>query len=156
VQYVFIKNPADAALIRTIDGIGGFSRSSETKDGVVWKVNGANARITLVDEKGQKFPLASNDKSSNAYAAKPGTILLAEKFDSGWKLLLDGRIVALTKNQFGQPAFVIDKPGDLSLVHDGTTRRGWVSLQLISILALIVLALPAGRKRKEVPVEELA
>jgi GT2 family glycosyltransferase len=156
VQYVFIKNPADAALIRTIDGIGGFARSSETKDGVVWKVNGANARITLVDEKGQKFPLASNDKSSNAYAPKPGTILLAEKFDTGWKLLLDGRIVPLTKNQFGQPAFVIDKPGDLSLVHDGTTRRGWVSLQLISILALIVLALPAGRKRKEVPLEELA
>ena len=156
VQYVFIKNPADPALIRTIDGIGGFTRSSETKDGVIWKVNGANARITLLDEKGQKFPLASNDKSSNAYAPKPGTILLAEKFDNGWKLLLDGRIVSLTKNQYGQPAFVIDKPGDLSLVHDGTARRGWVSLQLISILALIVLALPAGRKRKEVPLEELA
>ena len=64
--------------------------------------------------------------------------------------------VPISKNQFGQPAFVIDKPGQLSLVHDGTARRGWVSLQLISILALIVLALPAGRKRKEVPLEELA
>jgi hypothetical protein len=155
VQYVFMKNPADAALIRTIDGIGGFTRSSETKDGVVWKVNGANARITLVDENGNKFPLASNDKSSNAYAAKPGTILLAEKYDNAWKLLLDGRTVPLSKNQSGQPAFVIDKPGELSLVHDGTARRGWVSLQLISVLALIVLALPAGRKRKEVPLEEL-
>lgn len=105
---------------------------------------------------GQSFALASNDKSSNAYAAKPGTILLAEKYDGAWKLLLDGRIVKISKNKFGQPAFVIDKPGELSLVHDGTTRRGWVSLQLISILALIVLALPAGRRRKEVPLEELA
>jgi uncharacterized membrane protein YfhO len=100
--------------------------------------------------------LASNEKSSNAYAAKTGTILLAEKYDVGWKLLLDGRIVPLSKNQFGLPAFVIDKPGELSLVHDGTSRRGWVSLQLIAVLALIVLALPAGRRRKEVPLEELA
>jgi len=156
VQFVFMKNPADAALVRTIDGIGGFSRSSATKDGVVWKVNGANARLTLVDNNGQRFALASYDKSSNAYAAKPGTILLAEKYDNSWKLLLNGRVVNISKNQFGQPAFVIDKPGELSLVHDGTTRRGWVSLQLIAILTLIVLALPAGRRRKEVPVEELA
>ena len=156
VQYVFMKNPADAALVRTIDGIGGFTRSSATKDGVVWKVNGAHARLTLVDANGQSFSLASNDKSSNAYAAKAGTILLAEKYDNSWKLLLDGRNVKISKNQFGQPAFEIDKPGELSLVHDGTSRRGWVSLQLVSILALIVLALPAGRRRKEVPLEELA
>ncbi len=155
VQYVFMKNPADAALVRTVDGIGGFTRSSATKDGVVWKVNGAHSRLTLVDKSGQFFSLASNDKSSNAYAAKPGTILLAEKYDDAWKLLLDGRIVKLTQSQFGTPAFVIDKPGELSLVHDGTARRGWVSLQLIAVLTLIVLALPAGRRRKEVPLEEL-
>jgi hypothetical protein len=122
---------------------------------VVWKVNGAHSRLTLVDKSGQFFSLASNDKSSNAYAAKPGTILLAEKYDDAWKLLLDGRIVKLTQSQFGTPAFVIDKPGELSLVHDGTARRGWVSLQLIAVLTLIVLALPAGRRRKEVPLEEL-
>jgi hypothetical protein len=50
---------------------------------------------------------------------------------------------------------VIDMPGEISLIHDGTARRGWVSLQLISLLTLVVLALPAGRKRKEVPLEEL-
>ena len=156
VQFVFMKNPADPSLVRTIDGIGGFTRSSATKDGVVWKVNDAHARLTLVDQSGQSFALASNDKSSNAYAAKPGTILLAEKYDKSWKLLLDGRIVKISKNQFGQPAFKIDKPGELLLVHDGTSRRGWVSLQLISIITLVVLTLPAGRRRKEVPLEELA
>ena len=155
IQYIFIKNPADPALIRTVDGIGGFTRSSETKDGVIWKVNNANARVTLVDANGQKFSLASNDKSSSAYAAKAGTILLAEKYDDAWKLLLNGRNVDLVKTEFGIPAFVIDMPGDISLIHDGSARRGWVSLQLIAVLTLIVLALPAGRKRKEVPLEEL-
>ncbi len=38
IQYVFMKDPADPALVRTIDGIGGFTRSSATKDGVIWKV----------------------------------------------------------------------------------------------------------------------
>jgi GT2 family glycosyltransferase len=155
IQYIFIKNPADPALIRTVDGIGGFTRSSETKDGVIWKVNNANARITLVDGNGQKFSLASNDKSSSAYAAKPGTILLAEKYDDAWKLLLNGENIDLVKSEFGIPAFVISMPGDISLIHDGSARRGWVSLQLIAVLTLIVLALPAGRKRKEVPLEEL-
>ncbi|CAB4682716.1 unannotated protein [freshwater metagenome] len=155
VQYIFIKNPADVALIRTIDGIGGFTRSSETKDGVVWKVNNANARVTLLDDKGQRFSLAIDENSSTAYVAKPGTILLAEKYDQAWKLLLDGRSITLGKSEFGVPAFVIDMPGEISLTHDGTARRGWVSLQLISLLTLIVLALPAGRKRKEVPLEEL-
>jgi hypothetical protein len=155
VQYIFIKNPADVALIRTIDGIGGFTRSSETKDGVVWKVNNSNARITLVDDKDQRFSLAIDDNSAAVFVAKPGTILLAEKYDKAWRLLLDGRSITLGKSEFGVPAFVIDMPGEISLIHDGTARRGWVSLQLISLLTLIVLALPAGRKRKEVPLEEL-
>jgi len=41
------------------------------------------------------------------------------------------------------------------VTHDGTARRGWISIQLIVILSVIILALPSGRKRKEVPLEEL-
>jgi hypothetical protein len=41
------------------------------------------------------------------------------------------------------------------LIHNGVSRRAWISLQLIIVLTVIVLALPAGRKRREVPLEEL-
>jgi len=150
-----MKNPADAGLVRTIDGIGGFTRSSATKDGVVWKVNKSHARVTYQDNKGQYFSMNSSDKSSSAYVPSNGEIILAEKYDKAWHLLLDGKLIKVEQNQLGLPVFKIPNKGNISLIHDGTNRRAWISIQLIVILSAIVLALPAGRRRKEVPLEEL-
>jgi len=155
VQYVFMKNPADAGLVRTIDGIGGFTRSSATKDGVVWKVDKSHARVTFQNNLGIFIPLTSMDVSSVTYVSGAGTVLLAEKFDKSWHLLLDGKLIALEQHQFGIPMFKIPNAGNISLTHDGTSRRAWISLQLIIVFSVIVLALPAGRKRREVPLEEL-
>jgi hypothetical protein len=155
IQYIFMKDPADPALVRTIDGIGGFTRSSATKDGVIWKVNKAHARVSFQNQNGQFFTINSTDKSANGYVSSEGIVIVAEKFDPSWKLLLNGREVALEKNEFGQPIFRINEPGEVLVTHDGTARRGWISIQLIVILSVIILALPSGRKRKEVPLEEL-
>jgi len=155
IQYVFMKNPVDAGLLRTIDGIGGFTRSSATKDGVVWKVNNANARVTYQNNKGKFFPINSSDKSSSAYIPTEGVIILAEKYDKAWHLLLDGKLIKVEQNQYGLPVFKIPNKGNISLIHDGTNRRAWISIQLIVILSAIILALPAGRRRREVPLEEL-
>jgi hypothetical protein len=155
IQYVFMKNPADAGLLRIIDGIGGFTRSSATKDGVVWKVDKAHARVTYQNTVGTFFPVTSTDKAATAFVSGQGVILLAEKFDKSWQLLLNGKIVALEQHPFGIPMFKITEPGEISLTHNGISRRAWVSIQLIALLTAIVLALPAGRKRREVPLEEL-
>ena len=155
IQYIFMKNPADAGLLRTIDGIGGFTRSSATKDGVVWKVNNALARVTYQSDLGKYITLNSTDKASTAYVPGPGVVFLAEQFDKSWQLLLNGKQIKLEQNQFGVPIFKIPEAGDISLIHNGVSRRAWISLQLIIFLTVIVLALPAGRKRREVPLEEL-
>jgi hypothetical protein len=155
IQYIFMKNPADAGLLRTIDGIGGFTRSSATKDGVVWKVNNALARVTYQSDLGKYTTLNSTDKASTDYVPGPGVVFLAEQFDKSWQLLLNGKQIKLEQNQFGVPIFKIPEAGDISLIHNGVSRRAWISLQLIIILTVIVLALPAGRKRREVPLEEL-
>jgi hypothetical protein len=154
IQYIFMKNPADAGLVRTIDGIGGFTRSSATKDGVVWKINNAHARVTYSNNKGQYFPINFDD-SSIAYVPGDGVIILAEKFDKAWELLLEGKLIKADENQYGLPVFKIPSKGNISLVHNGTNRRAWVSLQLIVIITVIILALPSGRRRREVPLEEL-
>ncbi len=155
IQYIFMKDPADAGLLRTVDGIGGFTRSSATKDGVVWKINNSHARVTYQSNLGKFFTLNSTDRVSTAYVPGPGVVILAEQFDKSWQLLLNGKLIKLEQNQFGQPIFKIPEAGDISLIHNGVSRRAWISLQLIIVLTVIVLALPAGRKRREVPLEEL-
>ena len=155
IKYVYMKNPADAGLTRTIDGIGGFTRSSETKDGIVWKVDKSHARVTFQNKQGQFFQVNSTDKSSKAYVSGAGVILLAEKYDKSWHLMLNGKPVPLQEHPYGIPIFEIQEQGEILLTHDGTNRRAWISLQLIALISTIVLALPAGRKRREVPLEEL-
>lgn len=81
--------------------------------------------------------------------------MLAEKFDKSWQLFLNGKAVLLEEHPFGIPMFKITEPGEISLTHNGTSRRAWISIQLIALITSIVLALPAGRKRREVPLEEL-
>lgn len=155
IQYVYMKNPADAGLVRIIDGIGGFTRSSATKDGVVWKVDKSHARVTYQNTSGTFFPVSSTDKAATGFVSGEGVILLAEKFDKSWQLFLNGKAVLLEEHPFGIPMFKITEPGEISLTHNGTSRRAWISIQLIALITSIVLALPAGRKRREVPLEEL-
>ncbi len=155
VQYLFMKNPADPALVRTIDGIGGYTRSSATKDGVVWKVNDSNARVTFQNPQGKNFPISLSDGKSLGYVTGPGQILLAEKYDRAWQLILNGKKIPVEQNQFGIPVFKVAEAGDFSLIHNGEYRNAWISMQMIALIATIVLALPAGRRRSEVPLEEL-
>jgi predicted transcriptional regulator len=81
--------------------------------------------------------------------------LLAEKYDKAWHLLLNGKVVPIEQHPFGIPMFKISEPGEFSLTHDGTNRRAWISIQLITLISAIVLALPAGRRKREVPLKEL-
>ena len=155
VQYLFMKNPADAALVRTIDGIGGYTRSSATKDGVVWKVNNSNARVTYQNPLGKNFSITLTGDESLGYVTGPGQILLAEKYDKAWQLIMNGKKIPVEQNIFGLPVFKVSEAGDFSLTHNGEYRNAWISMQMIALIATIVLALPAGRKRSEVPLEEL-
>jgi predicted transcriptional regulator len=54
------------------------------------------------------------------------------------------------------PEFKVIESGEISLIHDGTIRRAWLSLQLISWVLVVVLALPAGRRKREISEKELA
>ena len=61
-----------------------------------------------------------------------------------------------TINQEGLPQFQVSESGEISLIHDGTTRRAWLSLQLIIWIVVVILALPAGRRKREISEMELA
>ena len=156
IKYVFLSRPFNKDLVRTIDGVGGFTRASRTAEGITWKVVGALAHISFLSQDGSYLALPSGPVGTSGTLPSAGTIIITEKFDSRWKLLLNGRAIEADETESGVPRFAIPEAGEFIIYHDGTARRGWVSLQFIALTTLIVLALPARRRRSEMTPEELA
>ena len=149
IKYLFVKAPTPASLVTTIDGIGGFVRNSATADGITWKVTGNSDRLIFTGKSGKVTALESNNISANFKVEEAGTLRLAENYDGNWKVIGEGKLVDKYKNENGLPVFKIKTPGDYLLIHDGTARRGWVSLQIIFILVSLVMAAPSGRRRRD-------
>ena len=162
IRYLFLAAPFNRGLARTIDGIGGFTRASSTDVGIVWKVVAARSRVTFTpfEERAGRDPIdlgiPSNEISAEGTFTQPGLVTLAERFDGRWRLLVNGRGAPLIENIDGLPQFDVVEAGDFLLFHDGTARRGWLSLQFIFVLVTLILFAPGRRRRAEVPIEELA
>lgn len=154
IKYVFLKNPADREIIRSIDGLGGFTRASSTNYGIVWKVVGATGQFIFTDSNGVRSQLLEN--SGLLHLPGAGTLTLTESYSRGWKLIQDGKPLMRLKNDDGLTAFSVDEEGDAILTYDGRVRRAWVSLNFIVLLTVMVMALPAGRRKREISEMELS
>ena len=149
IKYLFVTAPAPDSLIRTIDGVGGFIRNSSTSAGVTWKIVGSPERIVFRDNSNKLTVLPTNKTSAAFTLNETGVIRLGENYDRSWQIIGNGKHLKKSKNEFGLPEFSVDEPGEYLLIHDGTTRRSLISLQLISLIFALVMAAPAGRKRRD-------
>ena len=149
IKYLFVTAPAPDSLIRTIDGVGGFIRNSSTNAGVTWKVIGIPERIVFKDSAKEISALPTNKTSATFTLDKTGNIRLGENYDRSWQIIGNGKHLKKAKNEFGLPEFTVDEPGEYLLIHDGTARRSLISLQLIVLIFSLVMAAPAGRKRRD-------
>lgn len=156
VKYVFVKAPFKREVIRSIDGIGGFARTSATSLGVVWKVTAPASRLMFIGTDGVRKELEAGEVGARTYVPSAGTLILTETYNRSWQILENGYRLERTKNEQGLPTFQVTEPGEISLIHDGTVRRGWLSLQLIIFVIIFVMALPAGRRKSEISDKELA
>ena len=68
----------------------------------------------------------------------------------------DGLRLESKRSVDAMPIFIVTEPGLVTLMYDGTARRAWISFQIVVIVTVIVLALPAGRRRREIEDAELA
>lgn len=148
IKYVFLKNPVSKDVVQTIDGLGGFNRTSATNAGIVWKVLKDTGRLKFVDYSGKEFILPF--KGVRTFVPAPGTITLTESYSNGWQIFQDGYRLAKIENSSNLPSFEVTTGGHISVIHDGTIRRGWISLFLIVFVTTVVLALPSGRRRSEI------
>ena len=156
IKYVFVKTPFKKEIIRSIDGLGGFTRTSATSLGVVWTVSEPTGRLMFVNSDGVRTVLETGDFGARTTVPGPGTLILTESSSRSWQVLENGYRLERTNNELGLPTFKVLEAGEISLLHDGTVRRGWLSLQTIFIIVLIVMALPAGRRKREISEKELA
>lgn len=156
IKYLFAKNPISKEVIRTIDGLGGFVRTSATKDGIVWKVSDPTGRLFFTNIKGEVTLLDGGGIGATSVAPGPGIITLTENYDLGWQILQNGKKLERQENEVGLPQFTVLEAGEFNLIHDGTKRRGLLSLQFIIWVSIAVLALPAGRRKREISESELS
>jgi len=156
IKYVYVKNPFKKEIIRSIDGIGGFSRTSATSLGVVWRVSQPTGRLLFVSQDGQRSVLDAGEFGARTLVPGPGTLILTESANRSWQVLQNGYRLERTNSELGLPTFKVLESGEISLLHDGTVRRGWLSLQFIFLTVVLVMALPAGRRKSEISEVELA
>jgi GT2 family glycosyltransferase len=154
IKYVFVKNPAHEELIQTIDGLGGFNRASATDAGTVWKVAQPTGHAIFTDFSG-KISLLETLLGA-VTAPGPGTITLTENYSQSWQALQNGIRLERSQSEFGLPQFKVIEPGDVVFLHDGTIRRAWLSIFVITLVTTIVMALPAGRRRRELSDSEVS
>jgi GT2 family glycosyltransferase len=156
IKYVFAKNPLKKEIVRSIDGLGGFTRTSATSLGVVWEVSQPTGRLLFVNEEGVRSVLETQEFGALTYVPSAGTLILTESSNRSWQVLQNGYRLDRTNNELGLPTFKVTEAGEISLIHDGTIRRAWLSLQIIFLVVVIVMALPAGRRKREISEKELA
>ncbi len=154
IKYVFLKRPVIDEVVQTIDGLGGFTRTSATKAGIVWKVSAPTGKLIFSDYSGTISILES--KGIKAVVPEPGTVTITENFSNGWRIYQDGFRSARIQDVNGLPTFEVTNAGEITAFHDGTSRRAWISFFVIVLVTVVVLALPAGRRKREISEKVLA
>ena len=154
IKYLFLKSPVDESIARVIDGLGGFSRASSTNAGIVWKISVNTGAILFTDSSGKNSVVQQGKLGITVN--EPGELTLTENYSQGWRAMQDGSRLERKRSVDGMPVFTVTEPGLVTLMYDGTSRRAWISIQTIVLVTVIVLALPAGRRRREIEDAELA
>ena len=95
-------------------------------------------------------------KGVSTYVPGPGTITLTENYSASWQIMQNGYRLQKARDDHGLPTFAVTTGGDISIYHDGTKRRAWISFFLIVLVTVVVLALPAGRRKSEISESVLA
>jgi hypothetical protein len=154
IKYLFLKSPVDENIARVIDGLGGFSRASSTNAGIVWKISVNTGAILFTNSSGNSSVVQQGKLGITVN--EPGELTLTENYSQGWRAMQDGSRLERKRSVDGMPVFTVTEPGSVTLMYDGTSRRAWISFQIIVIVTVMVLALPAGRRRREIEDAELA
>jgi GT2 family glycosyltransferase len=167
IRYLYLENGQEnKTLSRRIDGIGGLTRLSATREGILWQISGTTSRLKFLPRvvdganggkaENEIIELPSETVGAEFDLPSPGIVQLAEVFNSRWRALHGGKVLLPTKSDLGLTQFEIPDMGRVVIFHEGTSHRAGIALQLASVGLLLFFALPRGRRQRELLDEEVS
>jgi GT2 family glycosyltransferase len=157
VAFVELAAPADADTVRTLDSVPGLARVGAAAGTSLWRLVTPGARVTVVPAEGSPVAVDAEvgDPPTRVDTTVPasssgGTLRLAEAADPGWRARLDDTDLRTVDDADGwAQAFALPAGGGrLETSYEGA-RTGWMVAQAVAVGAVVVLALPARRRRPE-------
>ncbi len=159
VRYVVLDSAdTSAALVRTLDAVPGLRRLAGQGNEVLWKVEEPTARVLQADAEDPPAltaipveDLASADPLVSATLPEggPSRILLSQTADGPWFATVGNQALSAQVvdglQEFEVPAG-IEAGSAITLGVDDSARGRWLIAQLVAVLVVIVLALPARRR----------
>jgi hypothetical protein len=150
VRNVLVTGADTTGLARTLDAAGGLARITSRDGLIVWKVGDHVGRVGLVNpETGAWKPVEFVGLGQPAEVNREKSarlLVLAESPSPRWRATVDGAPLERT-TYYGEQAFVMPSNGGTLLVtRAATVRTGWITFGVAALVAVVMLALPAGRR----------
>ena len=139
------------ALSSGLDRASGLEKVGDTNSGAVWRVrpNGVTpARVRVESASGVTTPVGGSQLSVSGDVDASGTLILAERADSGWRASVDGTALAATEAADGwSQAFEMPAAGHLTLTYSAWWIIPWRIASGACLVVAAASALSAWRKR---------
>lgn len=139
------------ALTSGLDRASGLEKVGDTNSGTVWRVrpNGVTpSRVRVESASGVTTPVGGSQLSVSGDVDASGTLVLAERADSGWRASVDGTALAATEAADGwSQAFEMPTAGHLTLTYAAWWIIPWRIASGVCLVVAAASALSAWRKR---------
>ena len=139
------------ALTSGLDRASGLEKVGDTNSGTVWRVrpNGVPpSRVRVESASGVTTPVGGSQLSVSGDVDADGTLILAERADSGWRASVDGAALAATEAADGwSQAFEMPAAGHLTLTYAAWWVIPWQIASGVCLVVAAASALSAWRKR---------
>ncbi|MFF7633753.1 glycosyltransferase [Kitasatospora sp. NPDC008050] len=164
VAYVLVEGPMIAKAQNVLDTTPGLIGGNQDNNTALWQVSGVPATRAVINAPNTvpvPVPSGTETITTTIPAGPAGRVLrLAEQADPGWQASLNGsKLTPVTVDGWAQGFQLPAGGGKLTVDRDTPLlHTGWIALQLLLGLTLLVLALPGRRSTKDddLPDEVLA
>ncbi|MGQ0464864.1 MAG: glycosyltransferase [Sporichthyaceae bacterium] len=151
VRYVVVRAPVAPQVAAALDAVPGLERVSAVGGDRLWRVSLPTGRLRVLEEARTVAVLPSGAVAASA-AVPDGSekriLALAEPAGRRWEARLNGvKLSTLTREGWAQAWTLPPQGGELTVRHVDRTTPAWAFLQGCGLLVLVVLALPAARRR---------